>query len=147
MKITHSTSPTHQIGNKVEDIAKAYLLQQGFGLVAQNWHVAGVGEIDLIVERNQLLVFCEVKYRKNSGYGSAESSVSVSKQKKIMATAAYFLAENQAFDAYDCRFDVMAFAQLAKHVFDKDTAYTPQWFNQLMHNHQMNWIQAAFFAD
>lgn len=65
MTVGRSTSPTHQIGQKAEENALQFLLNQGFQLIVQNYHCQ-FGEIDLIVFKNELLVFVEVRQRKAS---------------------------------------------------------------------------------
>lgn len=117
MQISHSSSPTHRIGNKAEVRACDYLQSQGLSLVVKNWHASGVGEIDLVMRltdtelnasQTKLLVFVEVRLRKSQAYGGAAGSVTVSKRRKIMQTAACFLAEHPEYSDYDCRFDVVA---------------------------------------
>ncbi|MBT3745088.1 MAG: YraN family protein, partial [Candidatus Thioglobus sp.] len=64
-----------QIGNQAEDVALEYLTQQGLTLVQQNY-LTKVGEIDLIMldVQTQVLVFVEVRYRRNAHFGSAVES-------------------------------------------------------------------------
>ena len=54
----------HKQGVAGEDAALAFLLSQGCKLIARNWHCA-YGEIDLIVKNGNMILFVEVKYRKN----------------------------------------------------------------------------------
>lgn len=67
----------HKQGVAGEDAALAFLLSQGCKLVARNWHCA-YGEIDLIVKNGNMILFVEVKYRKNQGFGGAAYSISPS---------------------------------------------------------------------
>ncbi len=64
------------------------------------------GEIDIISLDNDVLVFTEVKTR-SSNTESALSSVSLSKQKKIINTAYYFLQLNPQYEDNSARFDVI----------------------------------------
>lgn len=107
MTVGRSTSPTHQIGQKAEDVALIFLQQKGFQLVAQNYHCK-MGELDLVVAQDQLLVFVEVRQRKLSVFGNAAASITLSKQRKIIKTSAFFLQSFPEFEAYDCRYDVIA---------------------------------------
>ncbi len=130
MTVGRSTSPTHQIGQQAEERALRFLLNQGFHLVAQNYHCQ-FGEIDLIVFKNELLLFVEVRQRKSSVFGNAASSVTIGKQRKISQAAAIFLQSHPQFELFDCRFDVIAI-DVSKQL-----------------NHQisnMNWIEGAFEA-
>jgi len=115
-----------QIGNQAEDIALKYLIQQGLVLIEQNY-LTKVGEIDIIMldKAEQVLVFVEVRYRKNTHFGSAADSVDYAKQLKIMRTAEYYLACQQKFDEYICRFDVIG--------LESDLKYP-----------KINWIKDAF---
>ncbi len=63
-------------------------------------------EVDLIVQKNDLLVFVEVKYRSHTGYGYPEEFVSDSQQQLILSAADYYLqSENWQ---KDIRFDIAA---------------------------------------
>jgi putative endonuclease len=72
-----------QIGNQAENIALNYLIQQGLVLIEQNY-LTKVCEIDIIMldKAEQVLVFVEVRYRKNTYFGSATDSVDQTKQLK-----------------------------------------------------------------
>ena len=60
---------THQAGQKGEAWAAAYLRRRGYRVLARNYRVPS-GEIDLILQRGNLLVFAEVKSRRGGGKGS-----------------------------------------------------------------------------
>ncbi|AGH80671.1 hypothetical protein PCNPT3_03645 [Psychromonas sp. CNPT3] len=107
--------PSNAKGNKAEQQALLYLQEQGLVLLYRNYYCS-YGEIDLIMRDKQTLVFIEVRYRKNNAFGGALASISPSKQRKIIATAAFFLAKQQ--NEYDCRFDAVAI---------DDSATSPQW--------------------
>ncbi|NOQ81719.1 MAG: YraN family protein [Methylophaga sp.] len=93
-------------GQQAELWASNYLQQQGLILVTKNYHCRR-GEIDLIMQDNQTLVFIEVRYRKSARFGSALESVNYKKQEKIIFTAEHYLLQNkQDFSSY--RFDVVA---------------------------------------
>ena len=112
MPVGRSTSQTHQVGAHAEKAAVDFLRQQGWDIIAQNWHVARVGEIDIICLDNSMaravLVFVEVKKRKSRSFGGAAASVTPAKQRKIITTAQYFLAQHDEYADLDCRFDVIA---------------------------------------
>lgn len=131
------------VGDAAEQHALAYLLSQGLELVAQNWQVAGVGEIDLIMRDTQsgldTLVFVEVRYRQGMSYGGAKASITSSKRAKIVATAQYFLAEHADFSDYDCRFDVVVFQGTAQPKSMERRAVC----QDTLHG-ECEWIPAAF---
>ncbi len=107
-------------------MALEYLTQQGLTLVQQNY-LTKVGEIDLIMldVQTQVLVFVEVRYRRNAHFGSAVESVDRAKQLKIIRTAQHYLQQQHEFDEYICRFDVIG--------LESDLKYPT-----------INWIKDAF---
>jgi len=91
-----------------ENLAANYLIQQGLIEITRNFNCR-LGEIDLIMQEQQTIVFIEVKYRKKSNFGGAISAISNSKQNKLQKTATLYL-QKQQLNAYNtpCRFDVIA---------------------------------------
>ena len=89
-----------------EDLAARYLVTNGYSVVCRNFRKR-CGEIDLIVEKDQHLIFCEVKTRTSHSIESALSSVSFSKQRKITRAAQLYINENPNFGNYIFRFDVI----------------------------------------
>lgn len=99
------------IGKFYEDAAIVYLTRHGIIIKEQNVYCGKMGEIDIIgIDRSgkygDTLVFFEVKYRKNSNYGSPEEAVNYKKQIKLRKCAAYYLAYKN-IKSY-IRFDVIA---------------------------------------
>ncbi len=90
-------------GQEAEEIAAKYLKAQGLKLITSNYR-SRFGEIDLIMQDGESLVFIEVRLRKSKAFGGAEESITASKQHKIVITAEYYLQQhgNQA-----CRFDAI----------------------------------------
>ena len=98
--------PAHlQKGEAAEEVAQQYLKSQGLILLERNYH-SRFGEIDLIMQDANTLVFVEVRYRKNTHYGGAASSISYQKQQRIRKTAMTYLQKNGC--NYPARFDVIA---------------------------------------
>lgn len=95
------------IGAKAEEVARIYLEQQGLRLVAQNYRCRQ-GEIDLIMQDGATLAFIEVRYRKNTGFGSPAESVTPAKQRRIVTTAAHYLQSKSERKMPPCRFDMLA---------------------------------------
>ena len=73
-------------GTAFEEIAANYLRKQGIRIIDMNYRISG-GEIDLIGEDNENIIFIEVKYRKTASYGEPWEAVSIHKQKKICNVA------------------------------------------------------------
>ena len=83
-------SKTIETGRFGEDLAAAFLEEQGFKIVARNFRY-GHAEIDLIARRAQWMLFIEVKTRSSSAYGEPEDFVSHSQGRRIMAAAEEYI--------------------------------------------------------
>ncbi len=92
------------LGKAAEDAALAYLSRQGLVLVARNWRCKG-GEIDLIMRDGPVLVFIEVRSRKNDRYGGAAASITATKQGRLLHAARLYLAGLGTPPR--CRFDAL----------------------------------------
>lgn len=90
-------------GASAEAQVLAAYQQRGYRLVAQRWRAAR-GEIDLIVMRDGLLAFVEVK--KSSSFARAAERLQPAQIARIFATAEAFLASAEAPDYADIRMDV-----------------------------------------
>lgn len=107
-------------GEAYEQNAKQFLQQQGLHFVAQN-QAFKVGELDLIMQEGNTIVFVEVRQRKSNRFGSAVESIDYRKQQKWLKAANLWLAaHNQSLDTADCRFDVVAFEGDAPPVWIKN---------------------------
>ena len=77
-----------------EQIAITYLIKKGFNLLEKNWRNSK-GEIDIIMSKDNIIVFVEVKLRKTDTFGDPEKSVTKSKQKRIIQTANSYIASKK----------------------------------------------------
>ena len=93
------------VGQAAEDRALSYLQQRGLTLVERNFRCKG-GEIDLVMQERNTLVFTEVRKRTDHRYGGAAASVTARKQARLIIAAQVFLQRYKAPPA--CRFDVIA---------------------------------------
>ena len=98
---------TGVVGRQAEQLAFDYLIEQNLSPVARNFHCRG-GEIDLIMLDSDCLTFVEVRYRASTSFTSAINTVDHHKQRKIVRTAAMYVARNHRFSTYTMRFDVVA---------------------------------------
>ena len=103
-------------GQFAERKACQYLQQQGLTLIEKNYRCRN-GEIDLIMQDKDHLVFVEVRYRKNENYGTAIDTVDRNKVKKIVSTAQHYLISHQL--DVPARFDIVGF----------DTSLNPKWIS------------------
>jgi len=102
-------------GLLAENLAASYLIEHGLTLLAKNYHCR-YGEIDLIMQDKNTLVFVEVRLRTNHEFANAGSSITKQKQLKLTRTALHYL---QAHGDAACRFDaiLMDKAELANLVW------------------------------
>lgn len=96
-------------GNDGENIASAFLEKKGYIIKAKNYH-SRYGEIDIIAEKGDYIIFVEVKLRKKNSRVNGLESVSPSKQKKIIETSVMFLQENPT--SLQPRYDVVSITDL-----------------------------------
>lgn len=94
-------------GQESERLAEQYLLARGLTLVGRNYRCK-VGEIDLIMRDREHLVFVEVRFRKNSCFGSASETIDSRKQQKVIRAAQHYLQTTWRGPLPACRFDVIA---------------------------------------
>ena len=86
-------------------MALRYLLERGYELVERNYRTR-YGELDLILRKDNTLVFVEVKLRRGSGFGGPLEAVTPRKQTTIRALADQYLSDRDpTFDTV--RFDVV----------------------------------------
>lgn len=101
-------SPSQHAGSRAENEALAMLSREGLQLIARNLRCRA-GEIDLIMQDGDTLVFVEVRARGSADVGGAVGSISRAKRKRLIQTARYFLHTAWRGPLPPCRFDVVAF--------------------------------------
>ena len=91
------------VGTKGEDMVARFIKKKGYTVVKRNYQCR-FGEIDIIAENADTVVFIEVKTRSGQSLVPIEYSVDFRKRKRIMLTAEDYLSKT------DCplqpRFDV-----------------------------------------
>lgn len=83
----------HILGRNGEKVAADYLRKLGYTIIAKNF-VCKQGEIDIIAQDGEYIVFIEIKSRSNSNYGLPSEAVTEKKIKHILKTAQFFLYIN-----------------------------------------------------
>jgi len=95
----------NKLGQFGEDIARSYLLKNGYEILATNWRYLRA-EVDIICKKDKIIVFVEVKSRSNIQYGEPESFLSNAQEQRI------FDAANEYIDQIDhqgeIRFDLIS---------------------------------------
>ena len=97
--------PRSIFGQEGESAAEQYLRRKGYRIVARNLR-SSMGELDLVAEDDQVLVFVEVKARRTDVFGGAIHAVPQRKQEKLIQLAAMYLARHHIKGRL-CRFDVV----------------------------------------
>ena len=97
---------TQEQGAAAESLACKFLKQRGLVLVERNYRCKA-GELDLIMEQDDGLVFVEVRMRNNPNFGSAAESVGRQKQQRVIKAAQHYLQRHRCHDR-PCRFDIIA---------------------------------------
>ena len=120
-KTTTAATSKQLEGSAQEQRACEYLISRGMNLITQNFSCR-MGEIDLIMQDKNSLVFVEVRYRSNKNFGGAAASVTKAKQRKIIRTA--LLYQQQYAPRSNMRFDVVAIES----------------------DNSIQWIEAAFYG-
>jgi putative endonuclease len=92
-------------GHDAEERACDYLQTRGLRLLERNYRCRQ-GEIDLVMEDGESLVFVEVRLRRNPNFGGALMSVDFAKRRRLTACAQQYLQHLPRPRA--ARFDVIA---------------------------------------
>jgi putative endonuclease len=100
------TTGKQRFGDAGEKAAEDVLARDGYRVVARK-HRCPRGEVDLVLERGELLVFVEVRTRATALFGRPEETVGAGKQRRIVRAARDFLARWRG-PPRGARFDVVA---------------------------------------
>ncbi len=112
-----------QQGEDAEIACCHFLKSQGLRFVDKNFN-SRFGEIDIIMLDKKILVFVEVRFRKNDKFGGALESITPSKQNKLRRTAELYLQKNTQHE--NARFDVVSMSKKTRANTDKQP-YTFDW--------------------
>ncbi len=93
-------------GSWGEAVASDFLAAQGFVILGKNVRTP-YGELDLVAQKGRLIIFVEVKTRRNDHYGMPEESVTFKKQAHLRDAAEAYLLDHPELDD-DWRIDVIA---------------------------------------
>lgn len=94
-----------EIGAEYEQRATLFLEKQGCRIRTRNYRCRA-GEIDLVAWDGDVLVFCEVKYRKTRQKGEPLEAVTAGKRRTLSRCALFYLME-KGWEDIPCRFDVI----------------------------------------
>ena len=97
-------------GKSGEDSACKLLESNDFNILSRNFRFKAFGEIDIIAQKDDLIIFCEVKKRNSEQFGGPLFSISNKKKQTLKKTAQFFLTQNAAYNhkKFTYRFDLFA---------------------------------------
>ncbi len=116
----------YQRGRWGERVALEYLSRKKLKLLEKNFR-STAGEIDLIMQDRDIIVFIEVRYRSNNNFHAALESIDHAKCHRIILTSSQYLSLHPDASRKDCRFDVVTLSGKQR-------------------NPAIDWIQDAFRA-
>jgi len=94
------------VGDRGESISCGYLKNNGYIILTRNYSCK-FGEIDIIAQKDDSLVFVEVKTRKNSYFGEPQEFVDYRKLERMNMAMDCFLSSYKVDDKYNLRMDVI----------------------------------------
>src|SRR5205085_1315248 len=103
--VTAMTRERQAVGRYGENVAAQYLTEQGLEVLERNWRCRH-GEVDLILRDADDVVFCEVKTRRGTAFGSPAEAVVRAKALRLRRLVPCWLAESGAHPR-EIRFDVV----------------------------------------
>lgn len=115
---------TRQQGSRWERAAETFLRGKGLKTLARNYH-SRLGEIDLVMLDDPILVFVEVRFRHSDRHGSGADTVTPRKQQRLTGAARHYLRHHPDQARRACRFDVVSIGSGAEGA-------------------ELRWIRAAF---
>ena len=96
---------SEELGKKGEEIARNYLIEKGYRILAKNWYYDHK-EIDIIARQNDEIVIVEVKTREGDYFEEPWEAVSTRKIKNLVEAAEWWLIQEQV--DLETRFDVIS---------------------------------------
>ncbi len=97
--------PTHDLGRRGEEAAAEFLIANGFRVLERRYR-SRAGEIDLIAQEGDTVVFVEVKTRTSLACGLPAEAVDRRKRARLARAASIYLMRSGTSDR-PCRFDVV----------------------------------------
>ena len=89
-----ATTARGALGRYGEDVAARHLVAAGLTLLARNWRCRD-GEVDIVAREGDVLVVCEVKTRRDVGFGTPLDAVTPAKAVRLRRLAARWLADQR----------------------------------------------------
>lgn len=109
-------------GGETEEKTVEVAIKKGYTILEKNYF-SRYGEIDIILEKNGVIVFLEVKYRSSDIYGTGGESINYKKKRRIYLSALEYIGK-KSMDDLDFRFDAV-----------------------IIENNSFDWIENCFWGD
>lgn len=104
--VNHDMDQRKRVGRLGEEAAATYLRQNGYQILARNWFTR-LGELDIIAQENQDLVFVEVRSTRGLRFGYGFQSVDFKKQQRVRRLALQYMKHHN-LGYLLIRFDVIS---------------------------------------
>jgi putative endonuclease len=95
-----------ELGEQGESLAVQFLESKGYRIRERNWRILE-GELDVVAEEGDAIVFVEVKTRRSREFGYPEESITQKKKARLIKAALHYMEDHQLEDV-DWRFDLIA---------------------------------------
>lgn len=93
-------------------VGAAYLVRNGYKILEKNYRCL-LGEIDIVAEKGERIIFVEIKTRNSEMFGRPEEAVHSAKQRKLIQLAKWYLKDKKLWDR-SAGFAVLAVSWKAK---------------------------------
>jgi putative endonuclease len=108
---TPHPSPRQQLGARGEALATQALVAAGYRILMPDARLPS-GQIDIVAEEGDDIVFVEVKTRRTTTYGTPTEAITPTKQRHLIAAAQEYLAQHDLL-AHSWRIDVVSIVLIA----------------------------------
>jgi putative endonuclease len=98
-------TPRTQLGNWGEELAGRFLEERGYCILDTNYR-SRYGEVDIVAQDGEELVFVEVRTRHKGGFGAPEESLSPAKMRRLVTTCEDYL-QRRSVENTDWRIDLV----------------------------------------
>ena len=95
----------NELGRWGEDLATEYLRSKDYVIIDRDWH-SGHRDLDIIAEDDDVVVFVEVKTRRNNIFGDPEEAIDFRKQRSLQLAINHYVKANRI--RKEIRFDIIA---------------------------------------
>ena len=103
-RINNAIAPNNELGTWGEEQAAEFLIHKGYTILERDWK-SGHRDIDIIATNGQVVVFVEVKARRNRIFGEPEDAVDYMKMHNLRAAINHYVKFKNI--RLDIRFDII----------------------------------------